>query len=162
MKVLLALPLLLASAGAALADNSNDRAAADVTIPGDAVLHCRALADTGARLACYDSIPVARATTHAPAPVPAPERNFGLQPPKKAEPETPASIESTIPGSFEGWGPNTRFTLANGQVWRVADGSDAVLPPMRDPKVRIVRNFFGTTFLEIPGTNSSPSVRRVR
>jgi hypothetical protein len=153
MKVLLALPLLLATSGAALA---NDKAAADVTIPGDAVLHCRALGDTSARLACYDAIPVARAAA------PAPEQNFGLQPPRKAEPETPAFIESTITGSFEGWGPGTQFTLANGQVWRVADGSDAVLPPMRDPKVRIVRNFFGTTFLEIPGTNSSPSVRRVR
>jgi hypothetical protein len=47
-------------------------------------------------------------------------------------------------------------------VWRVVDGSEAVLAPMQDPKVRIVRNFFGTTFLEIAGTNNSPKVRRVR
>jgi hypothetical protein len=33
---------------------------------------------------------------------------------------------------------------------------------MGNPKVRIVRNFFGTTFLEVEGTNNSPKVRRVR
>ena len=173
MKVLLALPLLLATAGAALA---NDKAAADVTIPSDAILLCRALGDTAARLACYDAIPVgdagtpALAAAPAPAPVPAParasaptaEQSFGMETVRKAESETPKFIESTIPGNFQGWGPSTQFTLANGQVWRVVDGSEAVLAPVQDVKVRIVRNFFGTTFLEVAGTNNSPTVRRVR
>jgi hypothetical protein len=33
---------------------------------------------------------------------------------------------------------------------------------MQDPQVKIVRNIFGTMFLEIAGTNNSPKVRRVR
>lgn len=158
MKALFALPLLLA-AGAAFADDG-------------ALLHCRSLSDAGARLACYDAIPVARggapALAAAPVPAPAaapartPEQSFGMESVRKSEAETPKSIDSTIPGTFAGWGPGTQFTLANGQVWRVVDGSEAVLPPVRDPKVRIVRNFFGTTFLEIAGTNNSPKVRRVR
>jgi hypothetical protein len=166
MKALIAFPLLLA-AGAALADDA-------------ALLHCRGLNDTGARLACYDAIPLApatavraaaapaaaaaAATTAAtpPAPAPAPEQSFGMATVKRAEPEAPTFIESTIPGAFQGWGPTTQFTLANGQVWRVVDGSEAVLPPMQDARVRITRNLFGTMFLEIPGTNNSPKVRRVR
>jgi hypothetical protein len=145
MKALIALPLLLAghAAIAAPADDS-------------AILHCRSLSEAGARLACYDAIPV------APVPMPAPAQSFGMETVKRAEPETPKFIESTIPGKFEGWGPNTQFKLANGQVWRVVDGSSADLAPMQDPQVKIVRNIFGTMFLEIAGTNNSPKVRRVR
>lgn len=169
MKALLALPLLLA-ANAAFADDA-------------AMLHCRSLSEAGARLACYDAIPVAHvgaplasasasAPVAAPAPAPAaaltsaptptPEQRFGMESVKKAEPETPKFIESTIPGVLTGWGPTTQFTLANGQVWRVVDDSHADLTPMHDVQVRVVRNFFGTTFLEIAGTNNSPKVRRVR
>jgi hypothetical protein len=155
MKALIALPLLLA-AQAAFADDA-------------ALLHCRSLSEAGARLACYDAIPVARAGAPAPAasarasaPAPAPEQSFGMEAVRKAEAETPKFIETAIPGKFEGWGPNTQFKLANGQVWRVVDGSSADLAPMQDPKVRIVRNVFGTMFLEIAGTNNSPKVRRVR
>jgi hypothetical protein len=166
MKALIALPLLLA-ANAALAD---DTASAD-----GAIQHCRSLSDAGARLACYDAIPLTRAGAPVPAvshaapaparasaPAPTPEQSFGLDAVKKAEPEPPKFIESTIPGTFSGWGPSTQFTLANGQVWRVVDGSEAVLSPMHDPQVKITRNFFGTNFLEIQGTNNSPKVRRVR
>jgi hypothetical protein len=158
MKALSALPLLLLC-GAALADDA-------------ALLHCRTLNDTGARLACYDAIPAgsgraaatppAVAPAASPAPTPTPEQSFGMATVKRAEPEAPRSIESIIPGTFQGWGPNTQFTLANGQVWRVVDGSEAVLAPSQDTRVRIVRNLFGTMFLEIPGTNNSPKVRRVR
>jgi hypothetical protein len=153
---LYALPLLFAC-GAALADDA-------------ALAHCRSLTDAGARLTCYDAIPLATAgvaattgpVAAAAAPSPAPEQSFGMATVKRAEPETPKFIESTIPGKFQGWGPTTQFTLANGQVWRVVDGSEAVLPPVQDTRVRIVRNLFGTMFLEIPGTNNSPKVRRVR
>jgi len=164
MKALYALPLLLA-AGAAPADDT------DIA----AIQRCRTLNDSGARLACYDAIPLAspgaatvpKSSAAAPvatvaAAAPTPEQSFGIATVKRAEPETPKFIESTIPGAFQGWGPNTQFKLANGQVWRVVDGSEAVLAPVQDPKVRIVRNLFGTMFLEIPGTNNSPKVRRVR
>jgi hypothetical protein len=153
--------LLLFSANAALADDA-------------ALLKCRALPDQGARLACYDAIPAGAAPAAGPvlapvgpvaaAPAPAaastPEQRFGLEQVKPAE--APRSIDSSIEGTLAGWGPGTQFKLANGQVWRVADDSSAALAPMSNPKVRVVRNFFGTTFLEIEGTNNSPKVRRVR
>ena len=65
-------------------------------------------------------------------------------------------------GNFEGWGPGSQIRLANGQVWRVIDGSEAVLPRTRDAKVTIERNLFGTLFLKVEGTNNSAKVRRVQ
>jgi hypothetical protein len=153
MKTYLALPLLFAVSGAALAADT-------------AIEKCRALADAGQRLACYDAIPLGRAM---PAPAGAPvaaakaaEQGFGLEQVKKIEDEAPRSIESTIVGNFDGWGPNARIRLANGQVWRVIDGSEAVLAPVQNPKVRIERNFIGTMFLKVEGTNNSAKVRRVQ
>ena len=46
-------------------------------------------------------------------------------------------------------------------MWRIIDGSEAVLAPMRNPQVTIKRNVFGTLFLKVEGTNSSAKVRRV-
>lgn len=149
-----ALPLLLtllSASGAALADDA-------------ALLACRQLGDAGARLACYDKIPagaaVAAPRAAAAAAAANPEQSFGLE--NVRRPEAPQQIESTLQGSFEGWGPNTQFTLANGQVWKVTDGSSASLERSVDPKVRIVRNMFGTTFIEFEGSNNSAKVRRVR
>ena len=153
------LPLfLLFATGAALADDA-------------AVLKCRTLPDTGARLACYDAIPVgapaarAAVATAPAAPAATPEQRFGLEqvkPEPKAAAAEPKSIDSTIDGTFSGWGPNTLFKLSNGQVWRVIDGSAADFPPVANQQVRIVRNFFGTMFLEVAGSNQSAKVRRVR
>ena len=141
MKVL---PLVLVFAsGAALADES-------------ALLKCRALAETGARLACYDAIPVGAAAPVRPA-----EKNFGMEAVKQRE-EQPTAIESTIAGDFDGWGPNSQIRLANGQVWRIIDGSEAVLPRTKNPKVRIERNLFGTLFLKVEGSNNSAKVRRIK
>jgi len=141
---------LLSVCGAALADDA-------------AILKCRALGDTQARLACYDTIPVAEqpVASAAPAVAVSAEQSFGMETVKRKEAE-PQSIESRIAGKFDGWEPGAQIQLANGQVWRVIDGSSAVLPGMKDPKVRVVRNLLGTLFLEIEGTNNSPKVRRVR
>jgi hypothetical protein len=153
MKTYFALPLLLAVSSAALADDN-------------AIQKCRALTDANQRLACYDVIPLGRSAA-APAPAVAPvaaaktaEQSFGLEQVKKKEDDTPKAIESTIAGSFDGWGPNARIKLANGQVWRIIDGSEAVLTPMQNPKVRIERNFIGTMFLKVEGTNNTAKVRR--
>ena len=144
-----ALPLsLLLLSGAAMADDA-------------AILKCRSLSDTGARLACYDAIQVgAKPAVAVAAPV-RKEENFGIEVKKQREAE-PQSITSTIPGDFQGWGPGSQIRLANGQVWRVIDGSEAVLPRMRDPKVTIERNLFGTLFLKVEGSNNSAKVRRVQ
>lgn len=146
-----ALPLLFLASATALADDA-------------AILTCRTLADTPARLACYDAIPVGAQAAAAPvaaAPARSPEQSFGLEAAKLRE-EQPKAIVSTINGDFDGWGPTTQFRLANGQVWRVIDGSEAVLPRTSNPKVTIERNVFGTLFLKVDGSNNAAKVRRVQ
>lgn len=158
----LVLPLFLAS-GAALADDA-------------AVLKCRTLPDTAQRLACYDAMPVGAAPAVASAAAPAaaataavtppraaqaPEQQFGIE--RKTKEAEPDQIESSIAGDFDGWSGNTTIKLTNGQVWRITDGSQAVLPPMRNPKVRIKRGLFGGAFFfQVDGQNSTARVRRVQ
>lgn len=146
-----ALVFLFLVSGTALADDNAMRA-------------CRTVTDTAARLGCYDKIDLAAVPAPpAAAPVLTPQQSFGLAPAALAVQAPPKidAIESTIVGTFTGWNASTRFKLANGQVWRVADGSDATLTPMNNPAVTVRRNFIGTIFLEIAGTNQSPKVRRV-
>ncbi len=147
-----ALPLsLLLLSSAALADDA-------------AILKCRSLADTGARLACYDGIQLgARPAAAAVVAAPARDReaDFGIEAIKQRAAE-PASVTSTVVGEFEGWGPGSQIRLANGQVWRITDGSEAILPRKRDARVTIERNMFGTLFLKVDGSNSSAKVRRVQ
>jgi hypothetical protein len=142
--------LLLLASGSALASDAAS------------IIQCRALADSAARLACYDAIKVD--VVPAPAPVAkTPEQSFGMETmKKKPEQEQPQAIESAIAGDFDGWGPSSQIKLANGQVWRIIDGSEAILPRMHNPKVRIERNMFGTLFLHVDGTNNSAKVRRVQ
>ncbi|MBL8517405.1 MAG: hypothetical protein JNM76_10620 [Betaproteobacteria bacterium] len=149
---------------------------------------CRDLKDPTARLACYDAIPLAgapAASAPASAPTPAtpapaaPARtpaaaataipgsapqpaDFGFE--RRIEQQKEAaikSIESRIAGRVEGWEPNTRFTLENGQVWQVSDDSRA-FGNANNPRVKISRGTFGTFFLEIEGINAAPRVKRVR
>lgn len=145
-----ALSLLLFVSSAALADDA-------------AVLKCRALPDAPSRLACYDAMPLGAASVATPAAAAATSgaAGFGRQSIARKADEEPKSIESTVVGDFEGWGPNARIKLANGQVWRVTDDSSAVLPRRSNTRVRIERNLFGTLFLHVEGTNSSAKVRRV-
>jgi hypothetical protein len=137
------------------------------------ILRCRAIKESAARLACYDALVVpATAGKAAPAPSQAapaaqptaraaqtPEQ-FGLEY-KKPEVVVDA-IESTLPGTFDGWGPKANFRLANGQVWQVADDSSGTTRTVENPKVRISRGALGAFYLEIEGTNRSPRVRRLQ
>ena len=156
---------LLAATTSALADDAG-------------ILRCRAIKDSAARLACYDAIavpstaPAAAAQPKAGTPVAAP----GAAPKAAATPPTPAqqfgmeaktpaaqleAIESTIPGMFEGWGPNTVITLANGQSWQISDSSSGYIH-MENPKVRIRRAFMGSFTLEFEGSSRVAKVRRVK
>ena len=126
---------------------------------------CRAIPDPAARLSCYDALPLSAtpptAAVPAPAAAPAPEtpRQFGLV--REAAPVIElASIESTIPGHFDGWYPNRRVRLANGQVWQVADGSTRVYD-LDNPKVTIRRGMLGAFYLDLSVDNWSIRVRRV-
>lgn len=145
--------ILLLASSAAVADDA-------------AILKCRAIAEVGARVTCYDAIVVGQARS-APAGAAAPvvtarqrEENFGIEAVKQREQQA-QRVQSTVVGEFDGWGPNARIKLANGQVWRVIDTSEAVLPRRSNVAVTIERNVFGSLFLRVDGTNSSARVRRV-
>jgi hypothetical protein len=125
---------------------------------------CRGIAEAAARLACYDALPVpARGATPRPA-APAREaaspsllERFGLE---TSQPQADR-IESHIPGLFKGWDANSSITLANGQVWRVVDGS-WLHGEWDNPKVTVRRGMFGAFFLDVEGAGRSPRVQRVR
>lgn len=156
MKVLFALMLV---STAALADDA-------------ALLKCRQLEDGPVRLACYNAIPLgvskpgpvasagsapatplAAAAVAAPAQ-PDPVQDFGRQKVVQLE-----SIESSIVGEFDGWVPNQRIRLANGQVWRIADGSDEAMSAT-NPKVKLERGAMGAIYMDIEGSRTAPRVRR--
>ena len=158
--------LLLLVSGLAIADDT-------------ALLRCRTVSDATARLACYDALvvttggsEVAKAevragTTTVPSSAGAPPSpsqqtpdQFGLEQ-KLANKGALDAIESSIPGSFEGWTAKSNIRLANGQVWQISDDS-ARAHYVDNPKVRIRRGAFGSFYLEIQGTNSSPRVKRVQ
>ncbi len=140
--------------------------AAAIAADDAAMLKCRALPETAKRLACYDALPVGLAApvqAAAVAPAASPEQNFGLRPVLKKQKDVEASaIHSNVVGRFDGWSPGTVFTLANGQVWKVTDDADAVLPIMQNPKVEITRGLLGAYFLQVEGHTNSARVARVR
>ncbi|MCE4553756.1 hypothetical protein [Pelomonas cellulosilytica] len=139
---------------------------------------CRQLADATKRLACYDALPlpatppIGPVAAQAAAPIAAvavppaapadPVAKFGQESvkPTAAAPEL-KQIDSRIVGKFQGWGPNTRIELENGQVWRVVDGSSAYYD-LQDPKVIVHRGMLGAFYLEIEGVGFQVKVARVR
>lgn len=156
--------LLLCMSGAALADDA-------------ALLRCRGIADASARLACYDALvlppvdgrageasqgklPVQPGSRALPPSLPQQAtQQFGME--QRASKGTLETIESHIPGSFEGWKPKMKIVLANGQVWQISDDS-ARAHYIDNPKVTIRRGALGAFYLEIEGTNSSPRVKRLQ
>jgi hypothetical protein len=149
---------------------------------------CRGIRDASARLACYDGLPMDVSPSAAQAPPIAPSRPAGVAPAAPARPAPPApqpqeaapppaqefglearapavdlptTMESTIPGRFEGWGPNARIKLANGTVWQVVDGTSAYMS-VDNPKVVVRRGMMGGFFLELENSNRSPRVRRLQ
>ena len=139
----------------------------------EALAACRALKDSGARLACYDALPLpsapARGTAVAPSAPPAGSATaapsvqteaarFGL--PATTRPAPIESVDSRIDGHFAGWYPNTRIRLANGQVWQVTDGSSR-FANVENPKVTVRRGALGSFFLDIDGVNPAPRVKRI-
>jgi hypothetical protein len=145
------LPLLLLSSTAA-ADDA-------------ALLHCRTITDALARLACYDALPVAGAEAKAAPEQAATARKsaqelFGMEA-AIAPPAGLPAIETSIPGHFEGWGPDSRFRLANGQIWQVADGSSRIYD-VDNPKVTIARGMLGAFYLSLVGDNRTVRVRRIQ
>lgn len=151
---------LLAVCGQALADDA-------------ATLRCRAIADGPARLACYDAMPVgtavppaAAAAAAAPLSVEQQQQAFGLEGRQQrldARASTPpmTSLASHIPGNFKGWLPGQVITLANGQRWKVVDGSDGVVSGT-DLGATLERGMLGAIYLNIDGASRSPRVTRIQ
>ena len=161
--------------------------AATAALADDAgLLDCRAIADSAKRLACYDALPVApRAAPGArpsapsasapaagvPGGTPAPSASAAAPSPRQSllsrfgfenrvQPDELPLLESHIPGTFEGWGPNSKITLANGQVWQISDGSRRVVS-LENPKVTIRRGALGSFFLDFE-LSVAPRVRRIQ
>jgi len=137
---------------------------------------CRQIADPAQRLACYDALPKGTPEARPAAPAPAPAgQGQAVAPPAQAKPTpeqfgleelTPApkgldKIDTRVMGKFEGWWPNAKIALANGQVWQVADGTSRVYE-LDSPKVTITRGMFGAFFLNVDGQNWTVRVRRVQ
>jgi hypothetical protein len=145
------LPLVLLS-GAALAD--------------DALLRCRGIADASPRLACYDALPLTGGDGKAgqgetsQRNVRASPEQFGLEE-RTVLAGALEAIESHIPGRFEGWTPNERIRLANGQVWQVTDGSSRMYD-VENPKITIRRGVLGAFYLNLEADNRSVRVRRIQ
>jgi hypothetical protein len=98
-----------------------------------------------------------------PTPPPPPQaqvQSFGMEE-RVAQAEQPTTMESFIPGHFEGWGPGARIKLGNGQVWQVVDGTSAFMNA-DNPKVVVRRGMMGGFFLEFENSNRSPRVRRLQ
>jgi hypothetical protein len=126
---------------------------------------CRGIADPSARLACYDGLPLPANTGGAASKAESKTRQpetpaqFGLS--REVTPSVDlASIESTIPGHFDGWYPRRRIRLANGQVWQVAEETTR-LYELDNPKVTIRRGVLGAYYLDLTVDNRSIRVNRV-
>lgn len=154
MRAAIFLAVMVAVAGPVLAQD------------GGAMQRCRALTDTGARLACYDAIPlgelakpaVAGVATPVAAAAP-PASWFGLE--RKSPNHETDLVESQIDGLFEGWEARTLIRLANGQVWQIADGSNGAYL-LKSPKVKVRRGALGAFYMEFAGANKAPRVQRLQ
>lgn len=157
----IALLVLTLAAGAAFANDAG-------------LQRCRAIKESAQRLACYDALPIVAPPAASPmpgappaavVPVPAPSltqsllSRFGFE--QRPQPDELASVQSHIPGRFQGWQPMSLIKLANGQVWQISDGSSR-FAWVESPRVTVTRGAIGSFFLEIEGVNPAPRVRRVQ
>lgn len=122
---------------------------------------CRAMLDAALRLACYDRLPIgaAAAQVGADAQMPAAgsSSTFGMA----RSISEPDRVQSRIEGLFSGWSPGTDFKLANGQVWRIDDGTEGIYN-LNSPLVSVKRGALGTFRMEIDGAGKAPRVKRVQ
>lgn len=70
-------------------------------------------------------------------------------------------FESTIQGPFTGWNVGTVLTLANGQRWRVVDGSYSTRR-IESPKVRVRPGLVSGFYLQVDGHSPTATVRLVK
>jgi len=86
------------------------------------------------------------------------DSTFGL----KKKDDEPESISSYIPGEFKGWKNGDKFTLANGQVWKIKDSNGTLYHVATNPKVTISKGMFNSYRISIVGINKSVGVKRIK
>lgn len=73
------------------------------------------------------------------------------------------AIRTRIVGPFKEWGPGTRFTLENGQVWVAERGAESrFFGPLDQPEVEVRPGGFGTWKLELLSRGLWVRVTRVQ
>jgi hypothetical protein len=179
----LATPLLLASilAGTASSAGAND-----------ALKRCRAIADSAARLSCYDTLPLEgvaaappasrgappapgapRAPAPALAPTPSPPTTASALPAPAASLESSFGMEGRAPAAelpeIRSHIPGTFYGWGQGSQITLANGQvwqvvdeGGRRMQLQDPKVRVRRGMMGAFYLEFEAHNHSPRVRRIR
>ena len=167
-KYILALTLsALATTATARTSSPSDRGPTEV----DAILACRAIAETSARLACYDGSAAKLSDAVAKKNVVIINREkareasrsvFGFSTPNFAGlfggGEQIASIESTVTGFGRNANGGLIVTLADGGVWSQTD--DAMSgDPRRGDKVVVKRGVLGSYFLSTPRVGSFKAKR---
>ena len=88
-----------------------------------------------------------------------PANRFGYRAPVD---QPRSAVTSTLVGSFNGWDSHTRLSLANGQLWQVAESGSWSCQPLKNPKVTIKPMLLGSWLAYIQGCSNSVSVERVR
>ncbi len=152
-----------------------------------AVVECRTIADTAARVACYDA--AAAALEEAMAP-PSPEEQaadfgsrssgaqdndgfsiFGIdlfgseQLPKSPEERSAevSEISARVVERATTSAGRTIFMLDNGQMWRTVDSTEVRWPSDEEtPMVRVNRGALGSYRLNFAGLNKAYLVRRIK
>lgn len=70
-------------------------------------------------------------------------------------------VRSSIAGEFRGWSKGTVFALANGETWRVTEGSYSVRP-VANPGVTLRPGLVSGWYLEVDGHPVKAKVRQVK
>lgn len=141
---------------------------------------CAEIKADSERLACYDALaarvlPQDKATTSIASEAPGvpttpavPSPSTAANPASEQLPDSerrkPESsvVHAHIVGSFSGWHEGTKFTLDNGQIWRVAEEGIATYRPRDNPAVKVQKGFLGSYLLEFDELNARVKVERVR
>jgi hypothetical protein len=171
MQIRVLASILIFVAGAARADSTADASAE--------IARCAGIADSAARLKCFDTVaPRANGAAAQPArEAPGKVDGFGLSTPEPVtrvedfgKPPPPPEITQITATVLE-LGRTVRgrsiFTLDNGQVWRQIDGDDTDVQDLQPGKTMKVAIEMGIRVLDnynlrIEGRNALIRVRRVK
>lgn len=169
---LAALGLAVLSTPAAAKDNDKEESLAPPPV-FQAVIECKALADPGERLACYDRTVGAMATAREAKDLVVADRAtmrearkglFGLSLPRiklfgGSDSEEVTAIDGTIESTYAARDGNFVFVLADGARWKQIDGRPAYAK--RGDPIHIEKATLGSYFAKI-GKGQNARVIRVQ